>query len=64
MPVPMDVAALLRLREIKDKVVELIVSWIADTLVPRLSWGSPLILTVSTIAAKSRVVTHTVDDPF
>jgi hypothetical protein len=64
MPVLMDVAALLRLREIKDKVVELIVSWIADTLVPRLSWGSPLILTVSTIADKSRVVTHTVDDPF
>jgi len=54
----------LHLREIKDKVVEPIVSWIADTLVPRFSGGSPLILTVSTIANKSRVVTHTVDDPF
>jgi len=54
----------LHLREIKDKVVEPIVSRIADTLVPRFSGGSPLVLTVSTIADKSRVVTHTVDDPF
>jgi hypothetical protein len=54
----------LHLREIKDRVVEPIVSWIANTLVPRFSGDSPLILTVSTIAGKSRVVTHTVDDPF
>src|SRR6266700_2150702 len=51
----------LHLREIKDRVIEPIASWIGDTVLPRFSGASPSILAVSTITGKSRVVTHTVD---
>jgi vacuolar-type H+-ATPase subunit I/STV1 len=54
----------LHLREIKDRVIEPIVSWIAQTVQQRFSGGSPSLLVVSTVTDKSRVITHTIDDPF
>jgi hypothetical protein len=53
------------LQEIKDNVVQPIVSWISGTVLDRFTGGkSPGLLTTSAYDGKPRQVCHKVDDPF